>query len=392
MKILLKGARILDENFRFTDGALIIEDGVIAAVLGGDDDPGELISEGDGQIDLGGDYVIPGLIDIHTHGNSGSDFSVGDRAALDDMALYLARSGITSFVPTTSTLPMDQLMPACERLGDLCRSPVPGSAYAHGIYLEGPFLSRQKRGAAREDYLQPPSPLDVVHLDDASGGNVLIVAIAPEEDRGFEFIKALQDDYELAIAHTAAGYDVIMGAIAAGASSATHLFNAMSPLGHREPGAVGAVLDSDIFAELICDGVHIHPAVVRVAFRLLMPDRLIMVSDSMAAAGMDDGEYNLCANLVTVKNRRATLADGTIAGSAYNLMDGLKSAVSMGIPLELAVRAASINPARLLGVDDVTGSIAVGKSADLVVLGRDSLEVAQVFVRGDSAPRPIKPL
>ena len=260
-----------------------------------------------------------------------------------------------------------------------------------GVNLEGPFLSRAKKGAQNGEWLHAPDVAMLRRLEEASEGLVKLVSVAPEEPGALEFIREVADEVTVSIAHTTADYDTAMAAYAAGARQATHLFNAMPPFTHRAPGVVGAAFDTPgCRAELICDGVHIHASVVRAVFQLFGPKRVILISDTMRAAGMPDGDYTLGGQPVQVKGKYATLDDGTLAGSVTDLMSCMKTAVSFGIPLEDAVRAAAVNPAKSIGIYSRVGSIESGKLANLAVLDQD-LELKAVVFRGRSGPRlPVK--
>ena len=248
--------------------------------------------------------------------------------------------------------------------------------------MEGPFISPANKGAQAAENIIPCDAALFRELNRESGGRIRLVDIAPEEPGAIEFIEAVRDEVNVWLAHTVADYDAAMAAFRAGANHVTHLFNAMLPFHHRKPGVQGAAADAGAYVELICDGVHIHPAMVRAVFKLFGSDRVCLISDSMRAAGLADGDYTLGGQAVKVKGNLATLADGTIAGSVTNLMLCLKNAVQeMQIPLEAAVRSASETPARSIGIFDCCGSLSSGKRADIVLLDRD-LNVRQVFVGG----------
>ncbi len=246
--------------------------------------------------------------------------------------------------------------------------------------LEGPFLSPAKRGAHAEEYLLPPDWDLFRHLNEVSGGQIRLLTVAGEEPDAIPFIKKAAQVCTIAQGHTAADYDQAMAAYAVGASHTTHLFNAMSSLAHREPGLVGAAFDSVATVELICDGLHIHPSVVRMVFQLF-GERVTLISDSLRCAGMPDGEYTLGGEPVVKRNGRATRPDGTLAGSSISVLDAVRNAVSFGVPLEAAVGAATITPAKVVGVFDRLGSLEVGKLADLLILDQD-LKLEAVFIGG----------
>ncbi len=346
---------------------------------------GEYISENsaDGiELDGRGCYLIPGLTDIHFHGCVGRDFCDGAHESMEAMAVYEASQGITTIVPATMTLGKDTLKKICEAARTY---PNKKGAMLCGINMEGPFISMARKGAQNGAFVHAPDAEMFRELNKASGNMVKLLAIAPEEPGAMECMEALRDEVVLSVAHTMADYQTAAEAFERGASHVTHLYNAMAGLSHREPGVVGAAADNDrVEAELICDGIHIHPATVRQTFKMFGDDRIILISDSMEATGMPDGEYALGGQTVIKKGKLATLEDGkTIAGSATNLMDCLRTAVrEMGIPLESAVKCAAVNSARSVGIYDRVGSITVGKLANMVLLKEEDLSTDQVILRG----------
>ena len=354
-----KNAMLYTEEFRFVPGAFSVEDGKFANVLG---EP-----QAD-AVDLHGAYVIPGLIDVHNHGNSGADFSDGDYDGLVKMAEYLARNGVTSFAPASMTLPYDVLAKAFATARRLADKAPEGASALRGIQMEGPFFSEKKKGAQNGAYLRDPDFAAFSKLYHDCGGLVRIVDVAPELPGACEFIRQAKELCTVSIAHTDANYDEARAAVEAGVTHLTHLFNAMPALHHRKPGVIGAAAEADqVSAEIISDGQHVHPSAVRLAFRLFGAERMVLISDALRCCGMPDGEYELGGQAVVLKGGVARLADGTIAGSATNLYDCMLRAISFGIAKEDAVRAATWNPARQIGCLDVVGSIADGKRADFVV-------------------------
>ena len=334
-----------------------------------------------GEIDLNGAKVLPGLIDIHTHGNSGEDFADGDERGLRKMASYLARNGITGFVPASMTLPYEKLERAFLAAESISRENSAGRARLLGIHMEGPFFSEKKKGAHNSEFLKAPELDAFTQLFESSGGLIKIVDVAPELPGAIDFIEAASVLCRVSIAHTDAEYVQACTAYDAGASHLTHIFNAMPEIHHRRPGVIGAASERDhVTAELICDGIHVHPAAVRMAFRLF-PERICLISDSLRCCGMDDGEYELGGQTIRLENHIARLSDGTIAGSASNLMECLKNAIQFGIREDEAIRASTINPAAVIGADDLTGSIAAGKYADFIICD-DSLNIEQVYIGG----------
>ena len=310
-------------------------------------------------------YIIPGLVDIHTHGCAGHDTCDGDEAGLREMLKYQREHGTTSYFPTTMTFFEDKLTDVVSVIKKVAET----DKTLKGIYLEGPFISKEKCGAQNPDFIMKPDVEMLRRLNKASGGLCKFVAIAPEQEGAMECIKAGKDEFKFSIAHTTADFDTAKEAIDAGANHITHFFNAMPGYTHRAPGVVGAAMDTeDIRIELITDGIHIHPAVVRNTFKHFGGDRVVLISDSMEATGLTDGEYALGGQKVIVKGRLATLENGTIAGSASNLFDCMTQAIKMGVPREEAVKAATSTPAKEAGIFDKVGSLEIGKVADLLLL------------------------
>lgn len=333
-------------------------------------------------IDGEGNYLIPGLVDIHFHGCGGYDFSDGTPEALAAIGRYELEHGITSICPASMTLAEDILVGICENALAYHKADATWGSRLCGIHLEGPFISMEKKGAQNPAYIKKPSRATFDKLQEAAGGLVRLITIAPEVEGAEDFIRSLAKEVHISVGHTTSDYDTAAKAFALGADHVTHFFNAMPGFTQRAPGVMGAAFDAEhVMPELICDGIHIDPSAVRVAFGLFGKERMILISDSMMATGMEDGDYSLGGLPVTVKGNLATLQDGTIAGSATNLMDCMRKAVSMGIPLETAVRCATYNPAKSIGVADVCGSIDVGKYGDCVLLSKEDLS-AQLVVRG----------
>lgn len=347
-------------------------------------------SSADGKTyDASGCYVIPGLTDLHFHGCVGEDFSDATPDGLQKMADYELSRGVTQICPAGMTLGEDQLTRICQNAA-AHRAKNPGGAELVGLHLEGPFLCKAKKGAQNEAFLHDPDPAMLHRLQQAAQGMVKLVTLAAEQPGALEFIRSAQEDgITVSLGHTTADYDTACAAYEAGARQATHLFNAMPPFTHRAPGVVGAAFDHpQVKVELISDGVHIHPSVVRAVFQLFGAGRVILISDSLRATGMPDGRYPFGGQEIEVHGNRATMADdpNTLAGSVSDLMACMRSAVSFGIPLHDAVRAAAVNPAQVLGIFDRLGSLDVGKTASLAILDQD-LNLKDVFFRGQLVDR-----
>ncbi len=333
--------------------------------------------------DAAGNYVIPGLTDIHFHGCMGSDCCDGTVEAFQTIARYELSQGITSITPATMTMSEEVLSQICRAAKTYRDTAEENAADFCGLYMEGPFINAAKKGAQNEKYITPADTAMLNRLQDLSGNILRTVAIAPETAGAMDFIRENSSRVNISIAHTTADYDTAKEAIACGASQLTHTYNAMPPFSHRAPGPIGAAADDEhCRAELICDGIHIHPAVVRTTFKIFGDDRIIFISDSMRAAGLADGQYDLGGQNVTVKGNLAVLEDGTIAGSVTNLMDCVRTAVhDMGIPFASAVKCAAVNPAKAVGIYDAYGSLTPGKFANIVILDKN-LDIKTVLHHG----------
>lgn len=373
--MLLKNAAVYNENFDVVQQNITVTGSKITAV--------DNTADGDGVLDLAGYTVLPGLIDIHIHGCAGHDTNEATPEALEAMSQCLVQRGVTSFCPTSMTLPADELQTIFRNVA-ACRETV-GGAYIHGVNMEGPYIAMSKKGAQNGAYVRNPDFEEFKRLYDDCGGIIKVVDIAPECDGAQAFVEQVQPICPVSIAHTAAGYEEACAAIDWGVRHVTHLYNAQSGLTHRSPGVVGAVFDKaracGVRAELICDGFHIHPAALRIAFSQLGEDNSVIISDSMCAAGHVDGEYDLGGQTVYVRDGKALLADGTIAASTSNVYEELKNVIRFGIPVKQAVKSATINPARAIRVEKETGSIAPGKAADLLVVD-DDFNIVMVIVKG----------
>lgn len=372
--MILIHAKYLDGNFSMQTGDIEIENGKILRV-----EQQIAYQQEDMVIDCEGYTIVPGFVDVHIHGCAGADTCDGTREAIDTMARFLITKGVTSFCPTTMTTDRETIEKALLAAKECMETPTEDGARVVGINMEGPFISLEKKGAQRGDAIVAPDFALFREYYELSGKAVRLVDIAPEQPGGYEFAQEAAKLCTVSIAHTTADYDAAMKAFDCGICHATHLFNAMNGITHRAPGVVGAVFDDDrVTAELICDGHHLHPAVLRTSFQVL-GDRAVVISDSMRANGLPEGqEFDLGGQMVTVRNGLATLSDGTIAGSVTNQHQEIKNLVQFGIPLEQAVKAATMTPAKAIGLEKEIGSIEVGKRADLVVLD-ENLEIVGVY-------------
>ena len=370
-----KNARIFTADNQFHMGAFEVKDGLFGEIL-----PESVPAD---AIDLNGATVIPGLVEVHSHGNSGADFSDGDYDGLKAMAKFYAESGATSFAPASMTLPYDVLSKAFATAKQLKKEAPAGHSRIMGIQMEGPYFSYKKRGAQNPDYLMEPDFEGFKKLYDECDGLVRIVDIAPELPGAAEFVAKAKDLCTVSIAHTDCTYDDAKAAVDAGVTHLTHLYNAMPGIHHRNPGVIPAGVENpNVQAEIICDGFHIHPASVRLAFSMFK-NRMIIVSDSGRCAGQSEGyQFDLGGQMAEIRGGVAKLVGtDTIACSASNMWDCLSNAISWNVPEEEAVRAASLNPARALGADDKIGSIETGKYADFIITNADYSE-KRVFIGG----------
>lgn len=371
MITILKNALVYDADFQPKKLDIAVSDGRIAQ-LGAD------LPQTDGTLDCTGCTVVPGFVDIHIHGGGGGDMADADPRSLQKMSRYLALHGVTSFCPASMTLPRAALE-AQFRAVEAFKGTEEG-ARVLGVRMEGPYISMEKKGAQCGDWIRPADIDEFRALYAIS--RVCAVDVAPETDGACAFAEEASVLCTVSAGHTAATFEQMRRALAHGFSHGTHLFNAMPPIRNRDPGAVVALLCSEnATAELICDGFHNHPAVVRMALRLLGSDRAVVVSDSMRAAGCADGDYQLGGQTVFVRDGKARLADGTIAASTTNLHEEFCNLLAWGVPFADALRACTINPARVAGAADRVGSIEIGKDADLVVLD-DEYKIRNVLVKG----------
>jgi len=353
----LEGYNVLNENFEFEPLTVEFEDRITA------------LKKSDKE---GMGYIIPGFIDVHTHAAIDQDFM--DFTDIDEYIYYMYSNGITTFYPTNCCAPIDEIAKAAA----VCKD----REEIEGINIEGPFINAAYKGAHREEYIFEAYIEALYKLQEASGGKVKLITVAPEIGQNMEFIaKATELGVHVSLGHTACDFQTACAAIDAGADHITHLFNAMPPLHHRKSGLIGAAFDKDVFVEIIGDGVHVAPEVVRLAYKAIGEDRLLLISDSMSATGLSDGEYLLGGVMkVNVTDGLAYTEDGALAGSTHNIYEMVKSVHRMGIPLEKAIKMATYTPARSVGETE-KGIISVGKCADFVILD-ENFDVVQTIKNG----------
>ncbi|MGI6010123.1 MAG: N-acetylglucosamine-6-phosphate deacetylase [Ruminococcus sp.] len=329
------------------------------------------------EINAEGLKIIPGLIDIHSHGAAGHDVSEGSTEGLKKILRYQKAHGVTSYCPTSMTLPFGKLLQVMESVNMVEESE--DQAVIAGIHMEGPFLDPEKKGSHMEECIVPPDVSFFRECNEACGGKIRLVTLAPNMEGAWEFLDKLKDKTVISLGHTTADYETAKKAFEKGVFHVTHLYNAMAPFSHRAPGLVGAAFDSPkVMVELIGDGVHVHPSVVRSTFAMFGKDRVVLISDSIMAAGMRDGVYRLGGQRVTVRGQKAVLDDGTIAGSAVDLFTCVKRTIQAGVEEGDAILAATANPARSIGIFDRVGSITPGKKADLLLVDQE-LNLLQVI-------------
>ncbi len=371
--MLFKGGKVFTgEKFEKidvrTEGGKITEVGAGLLELAGEE-----------AVELGEDLLVPGFIDLHTHGCIGYDFSTATKEEIDKMCAFYFSRGITSVAGTTMTMGYEDYKKAAAVIGEYMEGTENHNLI--GINMEGPFLSVEKKGAHDPQYIIDTSQEKMDELNDLAKGNFLIVDVAPERPGAIEFIRRNSKEYVISVAHTAADYEKAMEAFEAGATEVTHLFNAMNGLGHRDPGVPGAAFAAGANVEMICDGIHIHPTVMRMVYKM-MGEHLMVISDSMSAAGLQDGEYVLGGLPVFVKEGKATLKDGTIAGSTTDMLKEMGVWMEKcGLSMEEILPCMTIHQARAVRMEDRIGSIEAGKAADLVVISPER-EIRAVYKNG----------
>lgn len=329
-------------------------------------------------IDLDGQYLLPGFIDIHIHGYSGSDVMDGTPSAIKTISEGIAKNGVTSFLPTTMTMPKNSIEKALQNIKAMMAESNTSGARVLGAHLEGPFISESKKGAqAAKDIIPVDEELLLKYRD-----IIKVVTIAPEIDGGIELIEKHNKNFNFSLGHTSANYHEAKEGIDAGAKSVTHLFNAMTPLNHRQPGVVGAALTTDCYVELICDDYHVNSSVYQIVLDTKGYNKILLITDCIRAGGLKNGAYDLGGQQVKVEGIKCTLNDGTIAGSMLNFNLAIRNFYNgTNGSLEKIINFTSKNQAKYLGIDDVTGEISINKFADFAVLNKD-FEVEYTIVNG----------
>ncbi|PKP54983.1 N-acetylglucosamine-6-phosphate deacetylase, partial [Candidatus Atribacteria bacterium HGW-Atribacteria-1] len=328
-------------------------------------------------------FIVPGYIDIHVHGGGGSDVMDGDYEAVNQIAIAHSHFGTTSFLPTTMTMSKDKII---RSLRSICKAAKKGTAGAEilGIHMEGPYINPEKKGAQKEEDIKKISIEEFLEFNQASGNLIRLVTIAPEMPGAIGLIKYLYKQGIIAsVGHTNATYVQTQAGIQAGLSHVTHTFDAMRGLHHREPGVIGAALTSpELTVEVIADGIHIHPIVLKILTKIKDGEKIVLITDSMRATGLNEGTYDLAGQEVIVTKGQARLKDGTLAGSVLTMDKAVKNMVNkVGIQLSKAIQMASFNPAKSIGIDDKKGSLEPGKDADIVILNKN-LEAELTMVAG----------
>lgn len=378
-KILLKGRLVTPDGISSSRDILAIEDGSISFI-------GELDSMFAGTdyqiFDFGPNYICPGFIDMHIHGYAGVDVMNCTWEALDTMSWELARRGTTSFLATTMSAPCEELVKAIRNISVAQQQGTRG-AQLLGCHMEGPFLNLGKKGAHKAEYIRLPNVFELREYLDAGGGCIRMISMAPEMVGALEVIKlARKIGIVVSLGHSDASLAQVEEACGVGLEHVTHAFNAMAGLHHRDPGTTGAILSmKQLTVDVIPDGYHVHPSIVKILVRSKGVDGVSAISDSITAGGLGDGEYELGGQKVIVKNGMAHLEDGTMAGSTISLSEGVKVMVEkVGLSLEEAVKMVTVNPARILGLYD-RGVLEYGKRADIVVLDHN-FNVLMTIVKG----------
>lgn len=379
MSALYKNIRLITPEQVLNGYCVVVNHGIITGI---DLEKNINLESVDEIVDGLGNYLSPGFIDIHNHGNSGFDFMDATEKAIDEIGRYHLQNGVTSYLGTVLTQSYENMMKAVLNIANYDKKE--NISQILGAHLEGPFFSISKKGAQPEDFIKEPDLDFIKNILDISRNKLKMVSIAPEKNGASKLISKLKENnITVAMAHSNATYDETMNGIEHGATVATHLYNGMRSFNHREPGIIGASLDDErVFCEIIYDRIHIHDAAVKIALKLKGTDKTILVSDAMRAAGIEDGMYELGGQKVTVKEKAARLEDGSLAGSTLNLRDAVYNIVKyLNVPVCEAVKMASLSPAKAIGEDKNKGSIEIGKDADMIIFD-DDINISAVIIAG----------
>jgi len=371
--MLITGGKVLNDEFKFIDADVLIKDDKIEKI-------GNI--QGEVTINADGCFVVPGFIDTHMHAAVGKTFIDFDDDTYEKVASFEAKNGTTSLVPAISAAPKEKLLSCVEYMKECTKTEKDGCARIFGMHMEGPFFAEKYKGAHLPENIRDTDVNEFKEYVAAAEGCIKIITLAPELPGADDVIKeAVKENVCVSIGHTNATYEEALHAIEVGAAQGTHLFNAMSPMSHRAPGTVGAMLLSNARVELICDFFHVHKDVVKMVYDIKGADNINMITDSEVGTGFPDGEYQVNGRKIIIKDRKTYTSDGTIAGGTSCMIDGIRNLVSIGIPLEDACKMASKNPALTVGIYDKTGSLTAGKIADIVILD-ENYNIKNVILRG----------
>lgn len=372
----IKAKTIIGETQTFDDHYILVKDGKIASIA-------PAASSRIPCVDMGDATLVPGLIDLHIHGREGCDVMDGKLSSLETISRSLAQHGVTGFLATTVTSAWDETLNAFDVIGQATKQPMPGAKILGG-YSEGLFFTADHKGAHHEGYFLELTKERIDALISASHGKLKVIALAPEINNACEMIEYIKaQDVRVMLGHTNATYDETVAALKAGASGGVHVFNGMRGIHHREPGCTGAVLTEDTNVEVIADGVHLHPAILKMICKLKDTRQVTLISDCINAGGLDDGRYTLGKMEVAVTDGIARTDSGSLAGSTLTLERAVQNLSTLAdINLRDAVHMASLSPAEFLGIADTTGSITTGKNADIVALNAAG-GVEATFIDGE---------
>lgn len=371
--MIIKGGKVLNDDFKFIDADILVNGKHIERI--------DLI-DGEDIVDASGCYVVPGFIDTHMHSAVGKTFIDFDDDTYEKITAFEAQNGTTALVPAISAAPKKKLFSCIEYMKNCTQKESDGCAKIYGMHLEGPFFSEKYKGAHLPENIRDTDVKEFEEYLDVAEGCIKIITLAPELPGAEPVIKkAVENSVCVSIGHTNATYEEVLHAVELGATQGTHLFNAMSPMNHRNPGTVGGILFSSAKPEIICDFFHVHKDVVKMVYDLKGSDNINMITDSELGTGFPDGEYTVNGRTIIIKDKKTYTTDGTIAGGTSCLIDGIKNLISIGIPLEEACKMASKNPAETVGIYDKTGSLKEGKLADIVILDKD-YNIKNVILRG----------